>query len=123
MTVAGTRRAGSGEVVVHNVRRLHHDDRCRRERIPVTSLARTLLDLAAVAPPRRLARAVDEAERLRLFDLRAINELLERSNGRRGVRALKVAIRHHRPAVPVTRSDLERRFVALCDEAVSRARR
>ena len=117
VTVAGARRAGSGEVVVHNVRRLHPDERCRRENIPVTSLARTLLDLAAVAPPRRLTQAVDEAERLRLFDLRAINELLERSDGRRGVRALRQAIDRYRAGAPVTRSELERRFVALCGEA------
>ena len=67
--------------------------------------------------PRRLTRAVDEAERLRLFDLRATNELLARSDGRRGARALRQAIDRYRAGAPVTRSELERRFVALCDEA------
>jgi hypothetical protein len=117
VTVPGRTRRGSGEIVVHNVRRLHGDDRCRRENIPVTSLARTLLDLAGVVPPSRLARAIDAAERLRLFDLRAVDELCERSRGRRGLRALNEAIRRHRPTAPLTRSELERRFVALCDQA------
>ena len=117
VTVPGRTRRGSGDIVVHNVRRLHTDDRQRRDNIPVTSVARTLLDLAEVVAPRRLARAIDAAERLRLFDLRAIDELCARSNGRRGVRALKEAIRHYRPTAPHTRSQLERRFVALSDDA------
>ena len=116
MTVAG-RRAGGAGLVVHNVRRLHADDRACCEAIPVTSLARTLLDLAALVPPRRLARAIDAAERLRLFDLREIEELCRRSNGRCGVRALREAVRAYRPTAPVTRSDLERLFVELCDHA------
>ena len=101
---------------VHNVRRLHPDDRGILDRIPVTSVARTLIDIAEVVPPRQLARAIDEAERLGFFDLRAV-ELCKRSNGRRGVRALKEAIRRYRPAAPVTRSGLERRLVEICDAA------
>jgi hypothetical protein len=117
VTVLGCARRGSGGITVHRARRLEPDDRVCRDHIPATSLARTLLDLAAVAPTRQLARAIDEAERLRLFDLRAIDELLERSNGRRGVRALRQAIDRYRAGAPVTRSELERRFFRLCDDA------
>lgn len=64
-----------------------------------------------------LARAIDESERLGLFDLRAVDDLCERSNGRRGVGTLREAIRRYRPSPPVLRSDLERRFVEICDAA------
>ncbi len=117
VTVPGRSRRGSTGILVHNVRRLHDDDRARRDHIPVTSVARTLLDLAEGEPPRRLARAIDEAERLRPFDLRAIDELCARSKGRRGVRPLREALLRYRPSAPVTRSELERLFVEVCDGA------
>ena len=68
---------------VHRVRRLHPDDVALIDEVPVTSVARTLLDLADVLPPRRLIRAIEQAERLQIFDLSAINELVGRSSGRR----------------------------------------
>ena len=117
VTVTGADRDGSRGIAVHNVRRLHPDDVTCRDEIPVTSVARTLLDIATVLSPPRLGRAVGEAERLRLFDLRAIDELLTRSNGR-GAKALREAIRRHRPGAPVTRSGLERLFVEVCDRAL-----
>jgi hypothetical protein len=43
---------------VHRVRRLHPDDRAKIDGIPVTSLARTLLDLAEVIPQRRLVYVI-----------------------------------------------------------------
>lgn len=117
VTAPGRRRHSRGELVVHNVRRLHADDGDRLEGIRLTSVARTLLDLAEVVSPRRLARAIDEAERLGLFDLRAVDELCARSRGRRGLRALRRAIAGYRPMPAFTRSELERRFVEICDRA------
>lgn len=117
VTVPGRTRHGSGDIVVHNVRRLHAHDRCRREEIPVTSVARTLLDIAEVVLPRRLARAIDEADRLGLFDLREVDAVCERSPGRRGVRPLREAIARYRPSPSMTRSELERAFVEICDGA------
>ena len=117
VTVDTGRRVGSRGMTVHNVRRLHEDDRAGRDHIPVTSVARTLLDIATVVPPRRLARAVGEAERLRLFDLRALHRLCARSGGSRGLRALREAIHRYEPAPPVTRSGLERLLVEICDRA------
>lgn len=117
VTVAGGKRRGSRDVVVHNVRGLHPDDRRHHNQVPVTSVARTLLDIAEVVPLRRLVRAIDEADRRRLFDLRSIDELLQRSHGRHGLRPLGEAIQRYRPTAPVTRSDLEHLFVELCERA------
>jgi hypothetical protein len=117
VTVPGRSRRGSGDLVVHRVRRLHSDDRRRRAEIPVTSVAHTLLDIAETAAARRLARAIDEAERRGLFDLHAVDELCARSPGRRGVKPLRRAIAGYRPSPSLTRSDLERAFVDICDSA------
>ena len=57
--------------------------------IPCTTVARTLLDLAEVIGPRELERACDQADRLRVFDLNAVDEQLDRANGRRGAAALR----------------------------------
>jgi hypothetical protein len=73
---------------VHRVRSLDPRDHGRLHDIAVTSLARTLLDLAEILSPRRLARVIEEAERLHLFDLTEIRETIERSNGRRGAASL-----------------------------------
>jgi len=90
-------------------------DRNSCDDVPTTSLPRTLLDIAAVAPW-ALERALEESERLELFDLRAFEELISRSRGRRGVRRLRDALAAYRePAF--TRSELERRFLRLVEEA------
>jgi len=84
------------------------------EGIPCTTLARTLLDLAAVVPYRELRAAVTQAEVRRAFDLNAIKAVIARNRGRRGVARLRTAISQHDPLDQRTRSKLERRFLALC---------
>jgi hypothetical protein len=73
--------------------------------------------LAEVLRPRELERALEEAERLRLFDLTAIEALCERSNGRRGLRPLIALLTKQSDPPPMTRSELERCFLDLCDDA------
>jgi hypothetical protein len=115
--VTGARsRHGRPGIRLHRVYSLHADDRAQSDGIPVTSVSRTLLDLAGVLNPRQLERALDEAERLRLFDLRAVERLLARSRGRRGVRPLSDLLALRRLPLD-TRFELERRFVELCRDA------
>ena len=85
------------------------------EGIPVTSVARTLLDLSAVLKAPDLATAIDRAERSRIFDLTAVVDVLDRANGRRGARALRRAIAAYEPSTQ--KSLLERRFKALLKTA------
>jgi very-short-patch-repair endonuclease len=105
----GRRRAG---IAVH--RPAAPVESAVERRIPVTSPARTLLDLAGVVDFASLRRAVERAEELRLFDLRAIEEVLAAHPGRRGRRALMAAVEHARD-VTLTRSELERLFLELCE--------
>jgi hypothetical protein len=83
--------------------------------IPVTSVARTLLDLSAVVKAPDLATAIDRAERSRIFDLTAVVDVLDRANGRRGAGALRRAIAAYEPSTQ--KSLLERRFKALLKTA------
>lgn len=69
-----------------------------------------------VASACRLARAVEEAQRLRLLDLAAIQDVCERSRGRHGLRALCTVLAEVEEPLSV-RSELERRFARLCEEA------
>jgi len=85
--------------------------------IPCTSLARTLLDLAAVVPMWALRKAVSEAEVLRLLDFEAMRRLIKRSRGRRGVARLRLILEELDPATKRTRSELERLFLAMCVKA------
>ena len=106
-------RAGPMGIEVHRSRMLTPLDVTRLDGIPVTSVARTMLDLAAVASRRELARLVDRAERLRVFDLTAVEEVLSRARGRRGARALRTAVADWRPRD--TRSELEESFADMVD--------
>jgi predicted transcriptional regulator of viral defense system len=84
--------------------------------IPCTSLPRTLLDLAEVVDERAIAKAVDQAEVLRKFDLRAVDEVLSRAAGRRGAAVLKRVLAEYEGPT-LTDRELEERFFALCRSA------
>ncbi len=87
-----------------------------RECIPVTSVARTFLDVAATARPNRLQRMLERSEELRLFDLGPVESVLERNKGHHGYGPLNRALALYRPA-PFNRSGVERRFLELVGEA------
>lgn len=101
---------------VRRVRRLATGDRTERYGIPVTSPARTLLDLAVVAGPRDLERAVARAEREQLVEPDRLQAMAARHKGRRGAPALRAVLeRAGGPAL--TRSEAEDRFLCLVREA------
>lgn len=83
--------------------------------IPVTSVAWTLLDLAASVRPHELRRAVEESDRLELFDLRAVHEALAADPGRPGSPALLALLADMEDHdVSRTRSDVEAALLQLC---------
>jgi hypothetical protein len=102
-------RKAPANTILHRVRKRFEVTEVRA--IPVTTLARTLLDLADVLPAQALARAVHEAEVLRLLDMREVEAELATANGRRGPRKLAAAI--ETPSPGITRSVLEERFADL----------
>jgi very-short-patch-repair endonuclease len=113
VTIPRGRHSVAG-VVLHQSRGLDPADRTKLDGIPVTSVARTLLDLAGILKPPDLMAAIDRAERLGLFDLTAVVEALDRARGRKGARLLRRAVAAYRPSTQ--KSELERRFKDLIEE-------
>jgi len=99
-------------VRVHRPVGLLPSDRARVNGIPVTSLPRTLLDLAAVRAVGELELAVARAAREHRLDLRAFARRVAQLRGRRGVRALR-AVLEAEAGPTLTRSEAEARFLAL----------
>jgi hypothetical protein len=100
---------------VHRAASLRDDEVTEEEAIRVTTPARTLLDVASSLPRRALERALDQAEVLELFDLRALHAAVDRHRGERGAGVLATALERHTAGTTLTRSKLEERMLALCD--------
>jgi putative AbiEi antitoxin of type IV toxin-antitoxin system len=107
-----SRRAPRPPIRLHHSQVLVAEDRDEIDRIPVTAVPRTALDLAATLRARQLMRLLERAEELRLFDLRQFESLLARNHGHPGAGRLRHALDSYRPA-PFTRSGTERRFLEL----------
>jgi very-short-patch-repair endonuclease len=110
-TAGGRRQPG---LRIHRAQALRADETTHRHAIPVTTPARTLLDLASSLPRRALERALDQAEILELFDLGELRRLIDAHRGQRGARRLVAALTEHEGGTTITRSELEERFLTLC---------
>jgi very-short-patch-repair endonuclease len=100
---------------VHRTRMLDPQDFTVLHGIPVTSVARTLLDLAAILRPPDLEVVIDRAERANQFDLNAVVDLLNRAKGKKGTRTLKRVIAAYEKSTQ--KSELERAFKHLLKPA------
>jgi uncharacterized protein DUF559 len=86
--------------------------------IPVTSVARTLFDLATCVRPWEFERAVREAEFLRLPQRPSLEDLYVRHPRRRGARLVRLTLeRLSRLPGGATRSPLEDRFLRCIERA------
>jgi very-short-patch-repair endonuclease len=110
VTVPGG-RADRGNLRIHRGV-LDPEERTFVDRIPVTSVARTLLDAAAVLNDDQLTRAIEQAERMQLFDLRALERAMARRPRVKGSVRLRRVVAAYRDPAPI-RSELERRFLEL----------
>ena len=96
--------------------RLHPEDRTTHDGIPVTSVARTIFDLAAQLSDTALTRLIEESDRRELFDLRALDRAIARRPRTTGVVRLNQVLAAYRGTAD-TRSNLERGFRALIADA------
>lgn len=76
---------------------IRDDEWLVEDAIPVTSVFRTIFDLAAVADKRTLERALHEAEVRGLTDRVSLPMLLERYPGRRGARSVRALLESPEP--------------------------
>jgi hypothetical protein len=102
---------------LHRVGTLTADETTVRDAIPVTTLPRTLLDVAAVLRPRALEDAVAQADRLGVFDLIAMRRVLDAHSRQHGAPALRAVLeRLAGVGAAETRSPLEIALLQLCDD-------
>jgi len=86
---------------------------CLVEGIPVTSVGRTLVDLAGVVSWRALEDAYSVARRLKLVDDRSILQALDLAPNRKGAGRLRKLVAMHGKTLGWTRSELETRFLSF----------
>jgi very-short-patch-repair endonuclease len=99
----GGRKAPAG-VRLHRSPTLTPAEITQYRGIPVTRVARTIVDLARTESKDELERIVDEADRRNLVDFAALKSARSAS--------LRAVLRAYDPAP--TRSEMERRFLRLC---------
>jgi hypothetical protein len=101
---------------VHTSLELEDWEITEHDSIPVTTPARTLLDLAAVVPAHHLRRAVERAVQEEIYDHGAVLRVMAAHPRRRGSAALEALLDdlHDHGTATVTRSDLEALFLQLC---------
>lgn len=114
--VTTTRRVVTRGVVLHRTTALAPGDLTTLRGIPVTTLARTLVDLAGTLSAEQLGKLLRETDRAGRLDAAALRAALADGRGGAGPRALQAALdEHERLATSLTLSELEDRFVALLD--------
>lgn len=100
-------------VRTHRCREIHPRDVTVFRGIPVTTMARTLVDLTDDLTAEQLANVIHEAAFRNRFDLAATRAAMERANGRRGLEVLERALALHTGGSAGTRSGAEDAFLSV----------
>jgi very-short-patch-repair endonuclease len=101
----------------HSCRHLDPRDVTIWRGIPVTTVARTLVDLTDLLDWARLANVIHEAAYRDLFDPAATRAAMARATGRRRLPVLERALEAHASGSAGTRSRAEERFLAAVEAA------
>lgn len=94
---------------------LRKDETAVIDRIPVTSLSRTFIDLAAICGVQEVEKAFNEAEVQGLTDRLSVPSLLEPHPRRHGTALLRSILEAKARLRGKTRKELERRFKEILD--------
>ncbi len=104
-------RSRSSDLIRRHISEVPADERTIEEGIPVTTVPRTILDLAATVPADTIENLLRESEFLQLSDRLSLPDLIERYRGRRGTRKVHLALeRLKEEPEGRKRSRLEERF-------------
>ncbi len=116
VTMHGGKRRRIREIRTHQGRDLVPDEITTLHGIPVTTPARTLLDLGECLGPRELEQALARAERSGLVTREEVRAVVRRHPRHRGARALRPLLDDDRPTA-FTRSRAEELLLALIRKA------
>ena len=86
-------RSRSSDRICRHVSQLPTDERTVEEGIPITTVPRTILDLAATEPTDTVENLLRESEYLQLSDRLSLPDLLQRYPGKRGTRKVSLALK------------------------------
>jgi very-short-patch-repair endonuclease len=112
--VTVSHRSRSNDLIRRHISFVPGDERTVGEGIPVTSVPRTIFDLAATEPEDVVQNLLREAEHLELRDRLSLWDLLERYPGKRGSRTVRAALeRLKEEPEGRKRSRLEERFASF----------
>lgn len=106
-------RAKRSGIRLHRCATLTAEELTTHGGIPVTTLERTLLDIAGMIARPALERAIERAEILRLLDAARLRAVIDAHRRHRGAAPLRAALELYRDD-EMTRSDLEAFFRDLC---------
>jgi hypothetical protein len=98
---------------LHTTRHLDPRDVTVHDGIPVTTVARTLVDLTDVLTAPQLTNAIHEAAFHKRFDAVATRAAMARANGRPNLARLEQALQANGAGSAGTRSKLEDRFLSV----------
>jgi very-short-patch-repair endonuclease/predicted transcriptional regulator of viral defense system len=112
--VPAQRRPRRG-IVFHRAE-LPEDERTVLDGIPVTTVPRTILDLATTLDVRGIEKAINEAEIKCLWDELSLHDLLHRYPRRPGNKNLRAALAKRSEGPSPTKSDLEEVLIRFADK-------
>jgi very-short-patch-repair endonuclease len=113
ITVAGRNVAPRDGVRVHRIAAFGPGEVTKMRGIPMTTVARTICDLAATESPREVEHAFQEALYRRIVTPDAVARVVQREPRRRGAPVIRALIEDPR----LTRSERERALLKLIDAA------
>ncbi len=111
--VAPKWRPARDGVRVHRAKRLHPRDVTTHKGIPVTTIARTLVDLTDVLDAYDLANVIHEAEFRQRFNEPATRDAMQRANGRHNLKRLETALKLNAAGSAGLKSRSEAAFLSM----------
>jgi hypothetical protein len=103
------------EIRIHDRAGIRNRDIATRRGIPLPQPVRTFLDLATVAGPKTVERAINEADKLDVIDADSLRRALDDHPGEPGIRVLREILDEH--TFRLSDDELERLFRPIASAA------
>jgi Protein of unknown function (DUF559) len=110
VTIANSHARQRPGLRIHVTQALHPEDVTTLDGVPVTNVARTVVDLASIVSKTQLLRVLEQAERSGQLNLLALGRALDCRRHAPGTRQLRALLADYAGA-PATKSELEDLFL------------
>jgi hypothetical protein len=107
-------RSRRNAIRVHRATTLRPEEIVLVHRIPCTTVARTLLDLAETLDGAGVERALDQAAKTEVLDFNQLKDQIARNQRRPAAAALQAILDAHAPGSTPPWNEFEKRMFALC---------